>query len=110
MENEKRLIDAVALADKVFTITVYATGMRNGKTLIKEILEKYRNEVLRAICKAPTVDAVEVVRCTDCKHCMMCYPEKQIGKDATPGWYCKDQKKYRRPNDFCSYGERRCGE
>ena len=61
MANEKRLIDAVALADEVFTIIVYATGRRNGKTLLKEILEKYRNEVLRTICKAPTVDAVEVV-------------------------------------------------
>lgn len=56
------------------------------------------------------VDIVEVVRCKDCKHCMLCYPEKQIDKDATPGWYCKDQKKYRRPDDFCSYGERREGE
>ena len=52
-------------------------------------------------------DVVKVVRCKDCKYCMMCYPEKQIGKEATPGWYCKDQKKYRRPDDFCSYGERR---
>ena len=54
--------------------------------------------------------AMPVVRCKGCKHCMLCYPEKQIGKDATPGWYCKDQKKYRRPDDFCSYGERREGE
>ena len=61
MANEKRLIDAVALADEVFTIYIHATGMRNGKTILIELLEKYRNEVLRAICKAPTVDAVEVV-------------------------------------------------
>lgn len=50
-------------------------------------------EILRAI---PTVDAVPVVRCKDCKHlfytmCMACgfLPHK--------------------PNDFCSYGERRDG-
>lgn len=49
---------------------------------------------------APTVDAVPVVRCKDCKH-------------------CEDRKKYLRcvkrgfsaghevmPDDFCSYGER----
>ena len=48
-----------------------------------------------------------VVFCKDCKSCKMCYPEKQIGKEATPGWYCKKHKSYRRPDDFCSYGERR---
>lgn len=46
---------------------------------------------------APTVDAVPVVRCKDCK------------------WYvgmvekimkCANDQKYRRPDDFCSYGER----
>ncbi len=47
------------------------------------------------------------VRCEECKSCMFCYPEKQIGKEPTPGWYCKEQKSYRRPDDFCSYGERR---
>ena len=47
------------------------------------------------------------VRCGECKSCMFCYPEKQIGKEPTPGWYCKEQKSYRRPDDFCSYGERR---
>ena len=47
------------------------------------------------------------VRCKDCKHCRICYPEKQVGKEATQGWYCKEHKSYRRPDDFCSYGERR---
>lgn len=56
------------------------------------------------------VDAVEVVRCKNCKSCQICYPEKQIGKEATPGWYCKEHKRYRSPDDFCSYGERREGE
>ena len=55
-------------------------------------------------------DAVIVVRCKNCKKCKLCYPEKQIGKEATPGWYCKEHKSYRRPDDFCSYGERREGE
>ena len=52
----------------------------------------------------------ELVRCKDCKHCKLRYPEKQIDKEATPGWYCKEHKSYRRPDDFCSYGERREGE
>ena len=63
-----------------------------------------------AIDMAPAVDAVEVVRCKDCKHCKLCYPEKQIDKEATPGWYCKEHKSYRKPDDFCSYGERKDNE
>ena len=55
-------------------------------------------------------DVSAVVRCKVCKHCKLCYPEKQIDKEATPGWYCKEHKSYRRPDDFCSYGERREGE
>ena len=72
-----RLIDAVALADEVFTITIHATGMRNGKTLLQECLEKYRNEVLRTICKAPTVDAKEVVH------------GRWVDTDYKPDIYCK---------------------
>lgn len=46
------------------------------------------------IDNAPTVDAVEVVRCKDCKHefggsCILCGFQK------------------RKPDDFCSYGERK---
>ena len=51
---------------------------------------------------APSVDAVEVVRCKDCKHrktenCSM-YVECDCGSQYT--WECD--------NDFCSYGERKC--
>lgn len=46
------------------------------------------------IDNAPTVDAVPVVRCKDCKHefggsCILCGFQK------------------RKPEDFCSYGERK---
>ena len=48
----------------------------------------------------PTINAVEVVRCKDCKHSHSSY-----GK-----WFCH-QKTYRHmsPEDFCSYGERKDG-
>ena len=43
----------------------------------------------------PTVDAVPVVRCRDCKY----YDGK---------WMCKiSGVPSRKPNDFCSYGERK---
>ena len=49
---------------------------------------------------APTVDAVEVVRCKDCKYLMFsdCYGE--CGKGHM--WIVS-------PYDFCSYGERKEG-
>lgn len=50
------------------------------------------NVVIAARC-APTVDAVEVVRCKDCKY-----------------WICAINDCHSRgmkQNDFCSYGERK---
>lgn len=46
------------------------------------------------IDNAPTVDAVPVVRCKDCKH--------EFGGNCI---LCGFQK--RKPEDFCSYGERK---
>ena len=103
MANEKRLIDTETVIRK----------LRKANCAECNVVRKVQcsacwvDDVVSLLDDAPTVDAVEVVRCKDCKYCMMCYPEKQIDKEATPGWYCKDQKKYRRPDDFCSYGERR---
>lgn len=55
------------------------------------------------IDNAPTVDAVEVVRCKDCKHydlgvCLKIYSNGNAHPEA---W------QPRRPEDFCSYGERK---
>lgn len=55
------------------------------------------NGLIRLLEKASTVDAVPVVRCKDCKHlfgtlCAVC------------GLLS------RKPEDFCSYGERKDGE
>ena len=58
------------------------------------------------IVKAPTVDAVKVVRCKDCKHCDTFYPRKEIGKEPEQVWYCKPYKLTRKPDDFCSDGAR----
>ena len=56
---------------------------------------------------APTVDAVEVVRCKDCKDCDTFYPRKEIGKEPIQVWYCNRYRCHRDPDDFCSHGERR---
>jgi hypothetical protein len=66
----------------------------------------------RVIKNAPAVDAVEVVRCKDCKW-------YQEGKLLAPNKFCfrlKHPKEDRKigynyaPDDFCSYGERRDDE
>lgn len=42
---------------------------------------------------APTIDAVQVVRCEDCKHAQHDVIFDQWwckGREVTPDWYCKD--------------------
>lgn len=54
-------------------------------------------DVCNMIDKRPTIDAVEVVRCGECKHMMACGRCIKFADDGI------------RPSvsDFCSYGERR---
>ena len=101
MANEKRLIDAYSLAEQV-----WESKDKNPHRDIK-IARNHRLEhehFLKMICLAHTVDAVEVVRCKDCRDCEMCYPEKQLDKEATRGWICKKYKRWTKPDDFCYYG------
>lgn len=53
----------------------------------------------------PTVDAEVVVRCKDCKHYDMgvCLKIYSVGNAHPEAW------QPRRPEDFCSYGERKNG-
>lgn len=81
MEKEQRLIDA----NKIKPIDFPSHEM-DGL------------DVVRYLSTLPTVDAVEVVRCKDCKHWLdygVC--NRHITYPAL--WMEK--------NDFCSYGERR---
>ena len=55
--------------------------------------------------EAPTVDAVEIVRCMDCKHYM---PQKKSAHWENRANYCNRIVTIKvRPYDFCSYGERK---
>ena len=60
--------------------------------------------VLRMPEEAPAADAVEVVRCKDCKH-------RIDNKEFVRGHYCKKRPSnggyFCEDNDFCSYGERK---
>ena len=60
------------------------------------------------IMDIPAADVALVVRCKDCKHfetpyCMLC--KTRIGA----GYWSHDMA-YRKPDDFCSYGERKEGD
>ena len=73
----------------------------------------YKQYVLyTSIENAPTIDAVPVVRCKDCVHwlnedglndhvCLKIYSDGAVSSYA---W--QDRK----PDDFCSYGERKDGD
>jgi hypothetical protein len=57
------------------------------------------------ILTAPTIDAVPVVRCAECKRCFV----KETKRHKQPMWICMrgDLNVCVHPHDFCSYGERR---
>ena len=96
MQNEQRLIDANALDAKLDELmTRYSAQGR------KAVADDY-NFVRTVLLTAPTVDAVEVVRCKDCKHYV------NYGRV----WDCRKYGGMSLPNenDFCSYGERREGK
>lgn len=80
---EKRLIDANAFLKDILTAGI-------GKTII----EYSESDIAYMIRKRPTVDAVEVVRCRDCK----LYNRHR---------YCHFWAEAVLDGDFCSYGERR---
>lgn len=75
-----------------------------GETHLDNLAEGF-TEADRVIREMPTVDAEVVVRCKDCKHydmgvCLKIYSD---GNAHTEAW------QPRRPEDFCSYGERKDG-
>ena len=92
MESGKRLIDANSLLEKVqFRMDI---DNRNA-----EIIAGCVDITRRLIENAPTVDAVEAVRCKDCKHYVW---------DEFDGCYCCIQiGRFTKKDFFCSYGERK---
>ena len=88
MANEKRLIDTVKAR-------VVAQRIYSDPVLIHAILNTLNN--------TPTVDAVEVVRCKDCKY----FNGESCSNSQ---WWDDDYTTWVKEEDFCSYGERRDGE
>lgn len=92
-----RYIDADALTEtirnfvdtmSVCTSTEYCTGLRFMK-----------KQAIEAVESAPTVDAVQVVRCKDCKH-------HEVFKNGVNGW-CNGHGCPADVTYFCADAERR---
>ena len=65
-------------------------------------------DVANLLLHAPTVDAVEIVRCRDCKHYK---PQKKSAHWENRANYCNRVVTIKtQPDDFCSYGERKDGD
>ena len=89
LPSEKRLIDANALIKEANADGAY--GYVDAKQ----------------IANAQTIDAVEVVRCKDCKHYK---PQKKSAHWENRTNYCNRIVTVKvQPDDFCSYGERKEG-
>lgn len=93
MATEKRLIDANALWEYVKTTPISSAT---------------RVTIMCLLDIAPTVDAVEVVRCKDCKysHDHEINRNYRCHRHALDGYSQVFDAKFT-DNDFCSYGVRR---
>ena len=98
MEN-KRLIDANAL-DALENLDYDYAPVRDGCAWYRAA------DVWACIESQPAVDAVEVIRCKDCKHYVQ-FLQDNKGCRCTIFSGCYDRPYPTEPNDFCSYGERR---
>ena len=88
-----RLIDADALMGMVFNDVVLIDGDVKGAGLI----------LADAVDKAPTIDAVEVVRCRECK-------QGEIDDQDFPDeYYCHAGCGWNKGDFYCAYGERKEG-
>ena len=103
MENEKRLIDAEAIERKIKKANCVECNVvrkvQCSACWVNDVLELLDGDV---------VDAVEVVRCKDCKCAKPPRNTKYVGTYVWCALY--DPAPMMRCDDFCSYGERREGE
>lgn len=88
MAIEKRLIDANALSVQVLDASYWDN--------------QDEDVIWNLVQDAPTVDAVEVVRCRDCEYGCEDHEDAYLCDNGFNGLIG-----FTRGDDFCSYGERR---
>lgn len=96
--SKKRLIDVDALLNEFLKRYTERERNRNLVFAACEIKQDFAD----MISDFSTVDAVEVVRCRECKHC----DPENYHCDHPMGTAAPLRRK---PDDFCSYGERKDG-
>ena len=79
------------LIDRRKLVSDFWRGVEDGAILSFEDTDELME-------KAPTVDAVEVVRCKDCLYCL---------HDVHGLWCFRDYENNLQPDDYCSHGERK---
>lgn len=99
-----RLIDANAFLKDILTAGI-------GKTII----EYSESDIGYMIRKRPTVDAVTVVRCKDCKYAYEYQPKGSCRvpiscENENAPWYTTEHAIFVEENGYCSYGERKDGD
>ncbi len=98
-----RSIDADVLLDKF--LRAYTAQEKKGN--FQFVAAEVKQHFVDMICNTPSIDAVPVVRCRECKHGssgvldVNCYhPEYDLCEGVTP----------HEPEFFCAYGERKDGD
>lgn len=92
-----RYVDADDLKSEVEDVAfIWCIGRGNGKSLIKQAINHFKNAVIAKIDNASTIDAVEVVRCHDCKNFDEDNHYCKVWNQVVYEWF-----------DFCGRAERR---
>lgn len=96
-----RLIDADNIKEAKFNNVPYVKTTPTDSEL--ELYMRGWNDAIDAIAECePTVDAVEIVRCKDCRH--YGWTENRIPSERE--WWCYEWNDAREETDFCSHAER----
>ncbi len=110
MAIEKRLIDAYSLIGRALEEKRFVF---QTKDFLNEqyIIDTVYRDLGEFILSAPTVDAVEVVRCKDC---VWCHKIEDLNYCENPNTPWIDDPDFDditvADNDYCSYGERKDNE
>lgn len=107
-----KLIDADALIDEVMERYCEdcskRKGLKNGKWRVVYSVGDVPcracgiSDMMDEIDSAPTIDAVPVVRCKDCR-----LTDEPIYEKDEHDYWCREHSLYVYEDDYCSYGERK---
>lgn len=100
MANERWLIDANALRE------IYA-ACRESRRFWDSRFFSAMDEAIKDLDRQPTVDAVEVIRCRECKHYRSGEPSPGTSYCARLPYYAGAGGLNVGDEDYCSFGERR---